>query len=227
VEQVLWLSLLPIDHNSLIHIRSITLRMFVLRHALTRRTAMTIHTPRVRPVRPANAGVQSLLAVLIVLGATHGALAADCLEQPDLQKAQDGHWYHRFDSINHRKCWYRKPQPPSAESSTVASNTTVEGTISFTSFLSSLLSGRPNAVSTLPQQQNAAAVATPSAPNADPGASKRNSLSYERRRLALRTKQPEGRGDHQYPDPAQREELFEEFLRWAAWQDAAQSSGGQ
>ena len=199
---------------------------------------MHIHTPNAPAVRSAKAAAQSLFVVLIVLGATHAPLAADCLEQPNLQTAQDGRWYYWRDTLNHRKCFYLQQQTRSTEASTAQSKTTVEGTVSLSSFFSSLFSNRLNSVSTAPPQQDAAIVTTAPAPGAEPGVPKSSpSPSHEGRRFALRSKRAEGptqadqkksgRSEQQYLDPARREALFQEFLRWAAWQDQMEVSGGQ
>lgn len=44
-------------------------------------------------------------AVLPGLDAT-AAAAANCLENPDLQITQPGHWYYYSDRTQNRKCWY-------------------------------------------------------------------------------------------------------------------------
>jgi hypothetical protein len=136
--------------------------------------------------------------------------------------------------MNHRKCWYLQQQPQSTESSTAGSNTAVQGSPSFGSFLLSLLPGRPSAVSNVPQQ-NAATVGTPSVPGTEPVAAKKSAPSSERR-WVLRAKRSERpaqadqiklRGEQKYLDSAQRDALFQEFLRWAAWHDQTQSFDGQ
>lgn len=51
----------------------------------------------------------SLLATVIALSTlwSRAMLAAsDCITEPKLQAAQDGHWYYHLDPANHRKCWY-------------------------------------------------------------------------------------------------------------------------
>jgi hypothetical protein len=199
---------------------------------------MHIHTRSVPAVRSAKVAAQGLLVVLIVLGATHAPLAADCLEQPNLQTAQDGHWYYWRDPLNHRKCFYLQQQTRSVEASTAQSKTVVDGSVSLSSFLSSLFSSRLSLGSTAPPQQDAAMVATAPAPGAEPGVPKSSSSpAHEGRRFALRSRRAEaptqadqkksGRGEQQYLDPARREALFQEFLRWAAWQDQVEVSGGQ
>lgn len=198
---------------------------------------MHINTPSAPAVRSAKAAVQSLVAVVIVLGATHAPLAADCLEQPNSQTAQDGRWRYWRDTVSHRKCWFLQQQTRSTETSTAQSTTAADGTVGLASFLVSL-SGRLSAVSKALEQQDAATAATAPAPGAEPyGPKSSPAPSNERRRLALRAKRAEGptpadqkksgRSEPQYLDPAQREALFQQFLRWAAWQDQAESSAGQ
>jgi hypothetical protein len=205
--------------------------MFVLRHAMTRRNMMNIHKLRVNRVGLAHGAVRRVVTALIVVSATHAALAANCVEQPNLQTAQGGHWYYyKINSITHRKCWFLHQQQPSTESSAAEPKPTVEGDSSLSSFLSSLFD----------RQAGVSSAVTASAPSAEPVAKRSTSPSYERRWL-LRAKparlsqvhQPElerGRQQDQI-DSAQREALFERFLRWAARegqapfrQDAAGSS---
>jgi hypothetical protein len=211
--------------------------MFVLRHAPIGRSMMHIHTPNAPAVRSAKAAAQSLFVVLIVLAATRAPLAADCLEQPNLQTAQDGRWYYWRDTLNHRKCFYLQQQTRSMETSTAQSKTVADGSVGLSSFLSSLFHSRLSFGSAAPPQQDAAIVATAPAPGAEPGSAKSSpSPSHEGRRFALRSKRAEAPTqadqkksvrEQQYLDPARREALFQEFLRWAAWQDQLEVSGGQ
>ena len=49
----------------------------------------------------------SLLGTLMAFGLNDAVLAAGtCIEGPNLNAGQGGHWYYRVDRINHRKCWY-------------------------------------------------------------------------------------------------------------------------
>jgi|SRR5215469_2279879 len=192
--------------------------MFVLRRAMTRRNMMNIHKLRVNPVGLANGAVRRVVTALIVLSATHAALAANCVEQPNLQIAQGGHWYYyKINSISHRKCWFLHQQQPSTESSAAEPRPAVEGDSSLSSFLSSLFDARQAGVSS---------AVTASAPSAEPVAAKRSTSPPDERRWLLRAKparlsqvhQPELERGHQQDqiDSAQREALFERFLRWAA-----------
>jgi (2Fe-2S) ferredoxin len=58
-----------------------------------------------------------LLAAAIVAIAIHPAYAADtCLATPSLRADQSGHWYHRVDRVNHRRCWYLQASGAQADS---------------------------------------------------------------------------------------------------------------
>jgi hypothetical protein len=52
-----------------------------------------------------------LIAATITTIANPATLAADsCLASPDLRANQGGHWYYRYDRVNHRRCWYQASQ---------------------------------------------------------------------------------------------------------------------
>ena len=47
------------------------------------------------------------LVVAAVLSQSGAALAAgQCIEKPNRQIDQAGHWYYHVDRVHHRKCWY-------------------------------------------------------------------------------------------------------------------------
>jgi hypothetical protein len=49
-----------------------------------------------------------VLAAMVVTITTYPAFAADtCLTKPNL-RADGGHWYYRYDRVNHRRCWYQE-----------------------------------------------------------------------------------------------------------------------
>ena len=179
---------------------------------------MDLYKLRVNPACLATGFVKMVLAALIVLSAAQAAFADNCVEQPNLQTAQGGHWYYyRLNSLSHRKCWYLHQHRPSTESSTADSKSTVEGDTSLSSFLSSLFDARQAGVSS---------AATATAPSAEAVAARKSISSSHESRWLWRAKQarlsqvhqPElERGHQQYQfDSAQREALFERFLRWAA-----------
>jgi hypothetical protein len=49
----------------------------------------------------------SSLAAAMLLGATWAALAAEgCIDKPDREVKQAGHWYYYYDRVHHRRCWF-------------------------------------------------------------------------------------------------------------------------
>jgi hypothetical protein len=46
------------------------------------------------------------LCTVIAFGTNWALAAGDCLVQPNRQPTQVGHWYYRVDRVNYRKCWY-------------------------------------------------------------------------------------------------------------------------
>jgi hypothetical protein len=57
-----------------------------------------------------------LFATAIVLGANRATLADDCLAAPNRPPAPGGHWYYHLDHATDRKCWYLvEPRAPTAE----------------------------------------------------------------------------------------------------------------
>jgi len=182
---------------------------------------MKIRIPGIPPARLAKGAVQSALAAVIVLGATRAAGAAECVEQANSQAAPDARWSYRVDPVSHRKCWYLQQQPPSTGSATRGSRTAADAATSLPSFVASLFSSRPGAASNVPQQD-----AATSPPGAEAGAAKKSSPKRPGRpaqadQIKLK------RGEPQYLDPARRDALFQEFLRWSAWQEQASGSAGQ
>jgi hypothetical protein len=179
----------------------------------------------------------SLLAALILLGTSApAALATDCVGQPGLQAAQDGHWRYWIDRPSHRKCWYLQRQSPSAGSSTSEPKPADAGATSFPSVFSSLVTAWQSAVSIRPQPDAPTADApTPSAdqiaPKRSASASRGRHGAWHEKRAArlvqLRQPQWEHADQHQQLDPAQRDALFEEFLHWSVRQEHAPSLQGR
>jgi hypothetical protein len=180
--------------------------MFVPRHALTRSNMMSILTQS--PARLTNAAIQRTFAALIVLGtAPMASRAADCVERPNLQAAQDGHWYYRLDLRNHRRCWYLQQQPSPAEPRSVEAAAPSAG-----SFLSTLFA-RPST-----PQRDAGGVAMVAAPSAEPVAPRKRHWALHAKWVSDAKHATEPQLEHADPqprlDPSQREALFQQFLRW-------------
>jgi hypothetical protein len=57
-----------------------------------------------------------LIAMAIMLGSNRAARADDCLAAPSRPPAPGGHWYYHLDHATDRKCWYLvEPRAPTAE----------------------------------------------------------------------------------------------------------------
>jgi hypothetical protein len=152
-----------------------------------------------------------LLLTAIMLGAGHAALAADdCLAGPSRPPAQGGHWYYRLDHVNNRTCWYRvepevrtptaaAPQPqPSLEAAPLPS---------LSSFFSSLSAGFAGATTgTQPDTTGDPRIVQTGRPDA---AAKPQRPTH--------TKPLAEHADEGSAAPlgqAERDALFQEFLRW-------------
>jgi hypothetical protein len=172
-----------------------------------------------------------LLATVIMLGTNYATLAADdCLAGPNRPPAQGGHWYYRIDHGNNRKCWYLvEPgtQTPVAQAPELQQPQSPPGAApqpTFGSFFSSLAAGFPgSAPGAQGDPTTGAARLGPPARAAEP---KNGQPGPTRQpRMALASKQH--RAVHLRPPPepteeqppaslnqADRDSLFEEFLRW-------------
>ncbi len=182
----------------------------------------------------------SLLGTLMAFGLNDAVLAAGtCIEGPNLNAGQGGHWYYRVDRINHRKCWYvmeaglrtyeglpLEPMP----SPTSPSNLTL------LSWFPWLGAGLPGSASAGMQPSS-----TPEArvPSAAPRGKVVHAVANERPRFArppetkdvatAERNQPSSRSSAQHaeqvnsqqPDQAAQDALFLEFLRWKELQKSS------
>jgi hypothetical protein len=169
----------------------------------------------------------ALLAAAAVLGTDHATLAADdCLAGPNRPPAPGGHWYFHLDRANDRKCWYlvepaaRVPTADATETHPV--DTTPQPTLG--SFFSSM--GLPGTTTPQPDTTNGIG-RTPEATrpddpkgNAAPGPRPRiarhpdaqAALAQKPRRVA--SVPTEHADEHASSEQAERDALFQEFLRW-------------
>jgi len=170
-----------------------------------------------------------LFATATALGPGSSLAAGDCFAQPNRQPAAGGHWYYRSDRINNRKCWYlvapatTTPQPEAPEPPPTAE--TLQPT--FPSFFSSLAAGfaETNPVRTQQGSSDAAQTARPD------GLTNDDAVRVKRPRQALRRSnaalivphrqapaRPRVELADERPVPpssqAERDTLFQEFLRW-------------
>jgi hypothetical protein len=173
-----------------------------------------------------------LLAAAILLGANRGARAGDdCLAGPNRAPAPGGHWYYHLDRASNRKCWYvmepqtRSPTAQAAEPQPAPDPVPQPPQATFGAFLSSL--GFPG---TQPNTAGDVRVAQP-APADDlksdlaAPARRPRMMRYpdaEAARAAKPHRQAHARPPAEHADEgsapplsqAERDALFQEFLRW-------------
>lgn len=158
-----------------------------------------------------------LLAMVIVLGTSCAALAADdCLPGPSRPPAQGGHWYYRVDRVSNRKCWYlAEParQTPTAEAAEPQPSPQATPQPTFGSFFSSLTGGSTGSTSaTQADTLNSDARGQ----TANPTELKKAALAPKPHQPS-RVRPPAERADEPGAPPlnqAERDALFQEFLRW-------------
>ena len=146
---------------------------------------------------------------LVALG-TNGRVFAgsECIEQPNREPEQGGHWFYHFDRAKNRKCWRLdaatgtgEAVPPQRDRSDAIAAPTIG------SVFSTLFRGRPSA--SMPQD---AAAGEPRIIQTNPT----KPLKIEdiaQQQPDIPEERPEGR--YVTPlSPAQRKALFQEYLRW-------------
>jgi hypothetical protein len=178
--------------------------------------------------------VLAVFVGLIMLGGNRPVLAADdCLAGPSRPPAPGGHWYYHRDRASDRKCWYLvepAARAPTAEATQPAPEPPPQPVSQpgFGSFFSSLSAGFPGpANGTQPVASTPDARSPQAAPADDPRnaeAAPPHDLHPAHRPAALAALAPKPRQptharppDEQAagtPDQAERDALFQEFLRW-------------
>jgi hypothetical protein len=174
-----------------------------------------------------------LIATAVMLGTGRAALADDCLAGPDRPPAPGGHWYYHLDRAADRKCWYlveparapatetAEPQPASEPPPQLQS----QPQPAFGAFFSSLGFGSPP-----PQPDPGDARITlqsirPADPRSDEAAGRQPRVA--RRPVAeaslaqkphrpVHARTPTEHADEPAASPAQaeRDALFQQFLKW-------------
>jgi hypothetical protein len=154
-----------------------------------------------------------LLSVLITLGTNGRALADnECLEQPDLEAAQSGHWYYRLDREKNRRCWHleaiapktREGVPPQMDRTEPVTTPTI-GSVFSSLFRWPTVSRRSTPRETMTGE--------PRIIQSDPT----RPLTIEDIAQQQQPDIPEERAEPRYATPltpAQRRALFEEYLKW-------------
>jgi hypothetical protein len=172
-----------------------------------------------------------LLATAVALNPNSGLAAGDCFAQPNRPPAPGGHWYYHSDRVNNRKCWFLvEPTMPPAEALAASPFADANLQPTFPSFFSSLAAGFAGTnPAGAPQgyangDAGTAPTARPDDPDNDvalrarrPNPAHRSSAalasqhrpSSARPRVDLEEERPA-----QPADQAQRDALFQEFMRW-------------
>jgi hypothetical protein len=180
-----------------------------------------VFRPKTRQRRNASLCV-GLLATAIMLGTSCATFAADdCLAGPNRAPGPGGHWYYHFDRASDRRCWYLvepAAQAPTAQAAQPAAEPTPPPPQpTFGSFFSSLgftaSTAQPNSTGDVRLVQPAPADETDVAP---PARHPRMVLASKPHRTA-HLRPPAEHADER-PSPqlnqAERDALFQEFLRW-------------
>jgi hypothetical protein len=188
---------------------------------------------RANPLAPAV--FAGSLAAAVLLGPNWAASAVDgCIEKPDLEVKQAGHWYYHVDRVHHRRCWYFETSeatvsPPSSTDRVVAPNADSEQ-----SWFSRFAEGLAQTFSSEPQQNSIrdnSSTVTKTTPPQHPRTKKiarregsqivppttNGVASAERRDQSLL--QPTAEKDEKHTPQltaTDHETLFEDFLKWRA-----------
>jgi hypothetical protein len=166
-----------------------------------------------------------VLAAATMLGTSHATLAADdCLTGPTRAPAPGGHWYYHLDRASDRKCWYlvEPPSPaPLAQAPQLqfapepAAQPAQPGLGSFFSALGFPTTPQPNTTGDARIAQPAPADDLKNG-EAPPARQSRVTLASKPRRL-VHLRPPAEHIEDRPAAPlnqAERDALFEEFLKW-------------
>jgi len=148
-------------------------------------------------------------------GGTHGVALAEseCIESPGPQTPKNSHWYFRSDRTTGRKCWYlsdsttnpRDPAAPQGQGHTALTST-------LTSRLASLLGTFTGSTATATPQSST--VGEPRTAPANVATAPRNANAVRSDQTDVAADSADERAGKRTAQPAKRDALFEEFLRW-------------
>jgi hypothetical protein len=189
---------------------------------------------RTNPLVPAV--YASSLAAAMVLGANLAASAAGvCIEKPNQQIDQAGHWYYHVDRERHRRCWFFETSEVTA--SPVPSPDRLSANADSQPWFSQLAAGLAQTFS-FERQQNSAIDASNTASNtitkaSSPKHPKTNKMAAKNRSRIVPLPETTGvasteRSDQLLPQSASernetqppqltaadRDALYQEFLKW-------------
>jgi hypothetical protein len=172
------------------------------------------------------------LCTAIALSTNWVLASGACVAQPNRQLAEGGHWYYRVDRINHRKCWYLAgPTTRMSQTEAPEARPSPEAT-TFSSFFSSLSADFIGAkrAGTLQDATGSSARASQTHPD-DLKNSEASRVKWSRiarhsdsnklsNAASNRQSLAKPRVEEQQPSlgQAERDALFQEFLRWHAQQ---------
>ena len=100
----------------------------------------------------------SSLAAAMWLGPTWVASAAEgCLDKPDREVKQAGHWYYYYDRVHHRRCWFFETSEATASPRPSAERTPTANADSQQSWFSRFATGVAQTFSPEPRQSGISA----------------------------------------------------------------------
>jgi hypothetical protein len=167
-----------------------------------------------------------LIATAVMLGTNRATLADDCLAGPDRPSAPGGHWYYHLDRATDRKCWYlvEPARAPAAEAAEPQPASEPPPQPTFGSFFSSL--GFPGSTSQPDPTTGDARITLQSIRPVNDEAAGRQprvarhpvteaSLAQKPHR-PVHARPPAEHAEEPAASPAQaeRDALFQEFLKW-------------
>jgi hypothetical protein len=173
----------------------------------------------------------SSLAAAVVFGANWAASAAGgCIAKPNEQIDQAGHWYYHVDRMHHRRCWFFETSEATTSSPSSPAPVSSQNADSPSLWFSRLAEGLAQTFSD-PQKQNTAVDELSTVTKAtSPRHPKIDKIARKERPQIAPLPETTGRatakqGDQLGPQPtaernevystaADREALFQEFLRW-------------
>jgi hypothetical protein len=182
-------------------------------------------------------GVGCILLAVVAISFDNTA-QAECITQLKQEVPEGSHWSLHTDPVTNRRCWtlvesshrdVAQPPPPPAQVSTFSSQLTSF----FGSFTGGAFSASPQETPAVPPPPVSAAPRKPPVPAraANTNVASTGAISTNKPERPIRTEQKaeqkEKADGHasklELADPAEREALFEEFLRW---HESQQLTGG-
>jgi hypothetical protein len=178
------------------------------------------------------------LAATAVLGPNWTASAAEeCIEKPNLEVNQPGHWYYYVDRVRHRRCWFFETSRAASSAPSAPDRAPASNADSQPSWFSRLATGVAQTLHSEPQQnasQQSSAFDNPATETTTSSLKYRQANKIARRERSQIVLPPATNGvasaarpDQSLPQPiaekdeerpqltaADRETLFKEFLKW-------------